>query len=169
MLWLHRSHQLHVNACEKGSHSLIQCPEFLPKTSYQWSYYIKKTGICINCFSSKHSAAQCNRGGCKMCEGKHNSLLYFELKPVVPISDPKVETVKQGSRLLLCHLQVLLDTGSQINAVLHEFVCHKVLKQFAPKSTITDIGGGVTSIYSVLLTIILRYSEFSIMLHTRAP
>ncbi|XP_049882518.1 uncharacterized protein LOC126378330 [Pectinophora gossypiella] len=62
-------------ACNK-EHKLYECNQFksLPvderiKKVFQWR-------LCSNCLRSGHRSYQCNLGGCRICKGKHNTVLH---------------------------------------------------------------------------------------------
>ena len=61
-----------------GHHFLSRCPTFLNKTTLQRRDYIKELKRCLNCFSAKHSVAECqNKSKCRICQKRHHSLLHL--------------------------------------------------------------------------------------------
>ena len=62
----------------KQNHLIYQCPSFLAKTPQDRYSIIRQQNRCANCFSSKHSTAQCKSAHCcKECQLKHHTLLHF--------------------------------------------------------------------------------------------
>ncbi|XP_070529793.1 uncharacterized protein [Cardiocondyla obscurior] len=61
-----------------GDHSVYTCRDFVGLSVVQRIAEIKKRGLCLNCLrSASHRAAQCPSGSCRICKGKHNSLLHL--------------------------------------------------------------------------------------------
>ncbi|XP_018398099.1 PREDICTED: uncharacterized protein LOC108776086 [Cyphomyrmex costatus] len=61
-----------------GNHPVYHCQKFAKLTVPQRFAEVRKRKLCVNCLrSTKHTANKCHSGVCKICSGKHNSLLHF--------------------------------------------------------------------------------------------
>lgn len=59
-----------------SSHTLRLCPEFLKLSLEAREAEIYRRHLCLNCFSHRHRADQCEDKACKICGYRHNSLLH---------------------------------------------------------------------------------------------
>ncbi|XP_018406189.1 PREDICTED: uncharacterized protein LOC108782410 [Cyphomyrmex costatus] len=64
------------NYC-KGEHPMYYCKEFLALPIKQRAVEVRNRKLCVNCLRSPmHSLDKCTSRGCKICNVKHNTLLY---------------------------------------------------------------------------------------------
>lgn len=68
----------------KGPHSIFYCSQFLKLPVRDRMSKVRQLKLCNNCLRSNHEANQCRLGGCKICKGRHNTVLHEhrELKSV---------------------------------------------------------------------------------------
>ncbi|XP_058449149.1 uncharacterized protein LOC131429118 [Malaya genurostris] len=63
--------------CQQN-HYINQCETFLNLTPGQRSDKIKSLSLCFNCLSHNHTASQCTRSSCRVCQKRHHTLLHLE-------------------------------------------------------------------------------------------
>ncbi|XP_046145658.1 uncharacterized protein LOC123988943 [Osmia bicornis bicornis] len=86
------SQKITCPVCQQ-THLIYQCPKFLSQPVSERFHFIRKQKRCVNCFSIKHSSAQCqSKHLCKECNQRHNTLLHFpSSKDAIP-STSKAES-----------------------------------------------------------------------------
>lgn len=62
----------------QGSHALYKCRAFADISVDERSKKVRDWKRCLNCFSLKHIAFDCQRPGCSSCGNKHNLLVCFK-------------------------------------------------------------------------------------------
>lgn len=121
------SHDKHRKQCFhcKGGHMIYTCTEFLKLDIPSRTARVRELKLCDNCLGN-HKAENCQRGPCRVCKARHNSLLHTE------VTQPSKQVTghsTHGSHILLATAQVsvvtpkgrniiarvLLDSGSQSN------------------------------------------------------
>ncbi|XP_070527747.1 uncharacterized protein [Cardiocondyla obscurior] len=69
------------NACTycRGDHSIYACVAFGELPVNQRIAEMRKRKMCLNCLrSTSHRAAQCPSGNCRICKGRHSSLVHLK-------------------------------------------------------------------------------------------
>jgi len=131
--------------CQSAEHSTFSCNEFLDLKPKQRFNMVKEHKLCINCLR-KHNIKDClSKSRCKLCSGKHNTLLHFDTKQsnhaetkacvaqshqntILPtITVPVIG--KQG----IMHVGILLDSGSD-----RSFLSSRILSKLDTKSVGTE-------------------------------
>ncbi|XP_072377748.1 uncharacterized protein [Diabrotica undecimpunctata] len=69
--------ELKCNYC-KQKHSIYTCDQFLKLSVAERWHKIKQLKLCTNCLCHGHFNTHCQKGNCKFCKGKHNSLLHHK-------------------------------------------------------------------------------------------
>lgn len=75
------SHRTIVISCLlcKGSHFLMQCPEFLQMEVKQRHQVVTENKLCFNCLSKNHLSSNCSsKSKCKTCNMPHHTMLHFD-------------------------------------------------------------------------------------------
>lgn len=116
--------------CKEG-HYLNQCPKFLALNESSRIRIVKKIGVCFNCLSSSHILANCRSSNCKICKGKHHTLLHLPQitnastmpnPPSPPIQIPTINlctnTNRQVANAPLNQNDGILTTNVQNRSVL---------------------------------------------------
>ena len=62
--------------CCGDSHKIYKCDKFNALKVSDRAKLIKNKRLCFNCFRTGHRSEDCQRSTCKICNGKHHSLLY---------------------------------------------------------------------------------------------
>lgn len=90
-----------------GEHSIFYCKNFLSMSPASRFNLIIKYQHCLICFRSGHLAPQCRGKPCRICSGKHNTLLHRD-KPI-----PEKEKVASSPISLSSCIsnQILLSTA----------------------------------------------------------
>lgn len=57
------------------NHPLHRCVQFKTSTYNARCRTLNRAGLCYNCFSMGHNAAECPDAGCERCHTKHNSIM----------------------------------------------------------------------------------------------
>lgn len=66
----------------KGTHGLYKCPQFLNKSIEQRIVEVNNFKLCKNCLHQGHESSACRSSGrCRVCKGKHHSLIHFGRTP----------------------------------------------------------------------------------------
>lgn len=67
------------NECEycKGAHRIFNCEKLIKLPIASRTTEIRKLKLCINCLQKGHWSKECRSQDCKICKGKHNSLLHI--------------------------------------------------------------------------------------------
>jgi len=66
-------------SCCSGTHRLFYCEKFKDMSVTDRLTFIRKSGRCFNCLSSRHTSNICKSFySCRKCKGKHNTLLHLE-------------------------------------------------------------------------------------------
>ncbi|KAJ8931551.1 hypothetical protein NQ314_015522 [Rhamnusium bicolor] len=68
--------------CKMANHNIYKCGRFAALPIHAKRDFVFKSKLCFNCFGTKHSVNQCTREKCKMCSGKHHSLLHEDREQV---------------------------------------------------------------------------------------
>ncbi|XP_049886912.1 uncharacterized protein LOC126381471 [Pectinophora gossypiella] len=58
------------------SHYINQCPKFLAQTPQTRIHTTTKLRLCLNCLASNHLLPNCRATVCRVCKGKHHTLLH---------------------------------------------------------------------------------------------
>ncbi|XP_026330484.1 uncharacterized protein LOC113237982 [Hyposmocoma kahamanoa] len=99
--------------CHEG-HRIYDCPTFIAKSVEERIAEARRLKLCLNCLRFGHGLQNCVRGPCRVCKGRHNSLLHKPDKESISsavetipdsIDDTTVNFSKQTSN------QVLLSTA----------------------------------------------------------
>lgn len=61
----------------KGSHNTYSCKELLALPVDKRLAQVKTLKLCINCLRNNHFSKDCKAGGCKKCNGRHNTFLHL--------------------------------------------------------------------------------------------
>ncbi|XP_075150976.1 uncharacterized protein LOC142225089 [Haematobia irritans] len=83
-----KAFQHQVNApkcrlCLTEEHFLRKCPNFLAMSVNQRFSEVKRSNLCLNCFSKVHTSKNCtSKNCCLKCHKRHNTLLHREQLPV---------------------------------------------------------------------------------------
>nr|CAI5820879.1 unnamed protein product [Callosobruchus analis] len=64
--------------CQKGSHRLFACEDFLNLEPEKRLKEVEKPKLCLNCLQAGHTRQNCNSGTCRKCNKKHNTLLHTD-------------------------------------------------------------------------------------------
>ncbi|XP_075150510.1 uncharacterized protein LOC142224614 [Haematobia irritans] len=65
------------NLCPGESHIIRQCPRFLKMSQDERWATIRKSNLCLNCFSKVHTVKNCqSKHSCFHCKKRHNTLLH---------------------------------------------------------------------------------------------
>ncbi|XP_055523061.1 uncharacterized protein LOC129717231 [Wyeomyia smithii] len=62
--------------CGESPHSAFKCQKFLKLRVSERYEKVKRSGLCLNCFSPTHLVRVCTRGVCQHCQTKHHTLLH---------------------------------------------------------------------------------------------
>ncbi|KAJ8981022.1 hypothetical protein NQ317_002877, partial [Molorchus minor] len=62
------------------NHYVFSCDKFQALSPNNRFQHIKSLNLCINCFRAGHSSSTCQKGTCRICKKRHNTLLHFENK-----------------------------------------------------------------------------------------
>lgn len=65
------------NFCKKD-HLIYTCDKFLKLSVSQRWEKVKQLRLCSNCLCFGHYNQKCQAGSCKLCSGKHSSLLHYK-------------------------------------------------------------------------------------------
>lgn len=131
----------------KDNHSIYNCEEFKKLSAAERVLSMKNEKRCLNCLRRGHYADKCTSRGCKMCKGRHHSLLHENKEQkrtrenLIQSSSPTVPSqmsmCTSGSMNILLatalvkvidakgsehQCRVLLDSGSQSNLVSSRLV-----------------------------------------------
>ena len=70
------------NGCEccDNSHKIYNCNNFKALSVPERVQLVKTKGLCFNCLRSGHRSDSCNGSTCRICGGKHNTLLHIDKK-----------------------------------------------------------------------------------------
>ncbi|XP_076544258.1 uncharacterized protein LOC143305274 [Osmia lignaria lignaria] len=128
------SQKITCPVCQQ-THLIYQCPKFLSQPVSERFHFIRKQKRCVNCFSIKHSSAQCqSKHLCKECNQRHNTLLHFPNQKDATPSTSKAESESsenaveisthvasnspKGSCILLstARVQIRSSQGRSVNA-----------------------------------------------------
>ena len=78
-----KSHQTNVTMptcklCPNQQHTIRNCPKFLQMNVEDRLDFIRRHGLCLNCFSRAHGVKNCNSShNCYTCDQRHNTLLHI--------------------------------------------------------------------------------------------
>ncbi|KAJ8914829.1 hypothetical protein NQ315_014841 [Exocentrus adspersus] len=61
--------------CQK-EHRIYNCTEFLSLTVIDRFKKVRELKLCVNCLRKNHMTKDCRVGGCRKCNGRHNSLVH---------------------------------------------------------------------------------------------
>jgi Pao retrotransposon peptidase/Family of unknown function (DUF5641)/Protein of unknown function (DUF1759)/Putative peptidase (DUF1758)/Integrase zinc binding domain len=64
--------------CNLDNHDIYRCTKFKALSFPQKRYFVNDKKLCYNCLGSRHSTDNCQSRGCRLCNGKHNSLLHYD-------------------------------------------------------------------------------------------
>lgn len=64
--------------CHADSHAIYRCQKFLEMKPNDRMQSVKKAKLCQNCLLSDHATDDCKAGGCRVCNGRHNTKLHHE-------------------------------------------------------------------------------------------
>uniref|UniRef100_A0A2A4JL65 Uncharacterized protein n=1 Tax=Heliothis virescens TaxID=7102 RepID=A0A2A4JL65_HELVI len=118
------------------NHFVYECPKFKQMNYDDRMCEVKRLKLCTKCLRSGHNSYQCRlKGSCKICKGKHNTLIHkdhmntcLEQNTNSQPNEPVTLSATTMTHTLLCTAQVeivnevnnkkvtaraLLDTGSQ--------------------------------------------------------
>lgn len=62
----------------KGSHHIFSCFKLLKLSVPSRLSELKKLKLCTNCLRPGHQTAECRSGGCRKCNGRHNSIIHAD-------------------------------------------------------------------------------------------
>ncbi|XP_076395362.1 uncharacterized protein LOC143265690 [Megachile rotundata] len=65
--------------CNSGSHAPYQCQKFLDMPIDDRRKAIQRIRFCLNCLQPDHVADDCKSGGCRVCNGRHNTKLHKDV------------------------------------------------------------------------------------------
>ncbi|XP_017791909.1 PREDICTED: uncharacterized protein LOC108573929 [Habropoda laboriosa] len=60
----------------QGPHDIWACENFLANTASKRLEITRKIRLCTNCLRPGHSAERCNSSSCRVCNGRHHTLLH---------------------------------------------------------------------------------------------
>ncbi|XP_062703824.1 uncharacterized protein LOC134286256 [Aedes albopictus] len=63
--------------CGESQHSAFRCQKFLKMKVQERYEKVKRSGLCLNCFSSSHMVRYCTSGTCRNCHQRHHTLLHI--------------------------------------------------------------------------------------------
>lgn len=69
-----------IKCVRSDKHYLNQCASFTVKSVNERFDIDKKNHLCLKCFNTLHSVAECKRNNCSLCNDCHNQLLYCEVR-----------------------------------------------------------------------------------------
>ncbi|XP_075163230.1 uncharacterized protein LOC142235861 [Haematobia irritans] len=99
--------------CPKEFHIIRKCPRFLNMDHTQRFSEIKKSNMCINCFSKVHTVRTCNsKYSCRVCGKKHNTLLHNPQSTNSANTNSNVTTIPSASKSIQ-------STNSSRSEVVH--------------------------------------------------
>ncbi|XP_048485467.1 uncharacterized protein LOC125488580 isoform X1 [Plutella xylostella] len=61
----------------KETHYINQCPKLLALNAASRIRIVKRLGLCLNCLASNHIVPNCRASNCRICQGKHHTLLHI--------------------------------------------------------------------------------------------
>ena len=68
--------------CPRQHHTIRNCPKFLNMMVGERENFIRRHGLCLNCFSKSHRVQHCNSShNCYTCDRRHNTLLHYNPGP----------------------------------------------------------------------------------------
>lgn len=98
--------------CEfcKGTHFVYRCESLLKLSTQERSTEVKKLKLCFNCLRSGHRVSECKSGGCRICQGRHNTLLHAT-KPI----DNKRETTESNKNKQTQSTHACIEAKQELN------------------------------------------------------
>ncbi|XP_033361813.1 uncharacterized protein LOC117240065 [Bombus vosnesenskii] len=65
----------------QGQHPVWRCDSFKAKTVSKRLMDATRASLCLNCLKKGHIARDCHAGSCRICGGRHHTLLHPEKQP----------------------------------------------------------------------------------------
>lgn len=108
----------------KENHYIQDCSKFVQLTVKERNDQAIKRRLCFNCLRSNHSIKQCVASSCRICKGRHHTLLHIEKEPIPTSSNLNpvsmgVDLVCENNRIDCTENNVNLTTNllAQCNQV----------------------------------------------------
>ena len=64
--------------CNDNTHRVYECEQLTNKSPPEREKYILEAHLCSNCLRKGHAASQCKSISCRICDGRHHTLLHAE-------------------------------------------------------------------------------------------
>lgn len=109
--------------CNDSNHRIYDCPIFKGKNITERMTDVSMHKLCSNCLRQGHTKLQCKMGPCRLCKGRHNTLLHSATPhtnvstttntaiPVTNTDNTVVSFSKQNNANVHYTTQVLLSTA----------------------------------------------------------
>ncbi|XP_050581758.1 uncharacterized protein LOC126918160 [Bombus affinis] len=65
------------HACQ-GQHTIWRCDTFKAKSVSERLKDVKRASLCLNCLNKGHTARDCHAGSCRVCGGRHHTMIHQE-------------------------------------------------------------------------------------------
>ncbi|XP_047986217.1 uncharacterized protein LOC125226316 isoform X4 [Leguminivora glycinivorella] len=87
------SKQYKTNQCPycSSTHYINQCPKFTALNVVSRIRTVNKLRLCFNCLSATHTLGNCRASTCRVCKGKHHTLLH-KPNPDTPVGSNPIPT-----------------------------------------------------------------------------
>ena len=88
------------NSCHscKGQHSIWHCDAFRAKSVSERLREVKSALLCLNCLSAGHTTRDCHAGSCRVCGGRHHTMLHQDRQRVRSTSSNSNRSSSPSSR-----------------------------------------------------------------------
>lgn len=82
----------------QGQHRVWRCDFFKSKTVSKRLKDATRASLCLNCLKKGHTARDCHAGSCRVCGGRHHTLLHQEKQPSRSNSSTSSRSPSSSSR-----------------------------------------------------------------------
>ena len=88
------------NSCHscKGQHSIWHCDAFRAKSVSERLKEVKSALLCLNCLSAGHTTRDCHAGSCRVCGGRHHTMLHQDRQKARSTSSNSNRSSSSSSR-----------------------------------------------------------------------
>ena len=88
------------NSCHscKGQHSIWHCDAFRAKSVSERLKEVKSALLCLNCLSAEHRTRDCHAGSCRVCGGRHHTMLHQDRQKARSTSSNSNRSSSSSSR-----------------------------------------------------------------------
>ncbi|XP_017762448.1 PREDICTED: uncharacterized protein LOC108552426 [Eufriesea mexicana] len=62
--------------CSSNTHRVYECEKLTSKTVPEIEELVREARLCKNCLRKGHTTIQCRSISCRICDGRHDSLLH---------------------------------------------------------------------------------------------